>query len=413
MEMDEKEKYIFFWSHQEKNEGEVTKKCLSQWYNCMFEIDGIKYYTAEQYMMSQKALAFNDKETYSKIMEEKEPREYKKLGRQVKNFDSTIWDKKKFEAVIKGNIAKFSQNEKLKEFLLNTQEKILVEASPYDKIWGIGMDENDKDILDPSKWKGENLLGKALMKVREIIKKENLPKIIIMMVSSFDGQAKGKYLFEQGSPKEGLIEFFKEFKAVPHEADIYGANTMKEAYCPGKVNLSKYLNNNIIIPKEDWISANKLDYYVFTFDRNGDINYTNCNFDAFAWMKCPEKIGVCESHAVEILLESVTNEYLQFLREKKVSYIFAGKEKFDYELALQKMKKIFKVNSAILGGGPTINGIFYDKNLVNEVNIVLFPCSGSGDDNIGILGKGKFVEFDLFDLKKFDGGSVLLKYRKK
>ena len=77
------------------------------------------------------------------------------------------------------------------------------------------------------------------------------------------------------------------------------------------------------------------------------------------------------------------------------------------------MKKIFKVNSAILGGGPTINGIFYDKNLVNEVNIVLFPCSGSGDDNIGILGKGKFVEFDLFDLKKFDGGSVLLKYRKK
>jgi hypothetical protein len=321
--------------------------------------------------------------------------------------------KKKFEAVIKGNIAKFSQNEKLKEFLLNTQEKILVEASPYDKIWGIGMDENDKDILDPSKWKGENLLGKALMKVREIIKKENLPKIIIMMVSSFDGQAKGKYLFEQGSPKEGLIEFFKEFKAVPHEADIYGANTMKEAYCPGKVNLSKYLNNNIIIPKEDWISPNKLDYYVFTFDRNGDINYTNCNFDAFAWMKCPEKIGVCESHAVEILLESVTNEYLQFLREKKVSYIFAGKKKFDYELALQKMKKIFKVNSAILGGGPTINGIFYDKNLVNEVNIVLFPCSGSGDDNIGILGKGKFVEFDLFDLKKFDGGSVLLKYRKK
>ena len=69
MEMDEKEKYIFFWSHQEKNEGEVTKKCLSQWYNCIFEIDGIKYYTAEQYMMSQKALAFNDKETYSKIME--------------------------------------------------------------------------------------------------------------------------------------------------------------------------------------------------------------------------------------------------------------------------------------------------------------------------------------------------------
>ena len=245
------------------------------------------------------------------------------------------------------------------------------------------------------------------------MKKQFLPKIIIMMVSSFDGQAKGKYLFNPNSPREGLIEFFKEFKAIPHEADIYGANTMKEAYCPGKVDLTKYKKNTIIIPKEDWISPNKLDYFVFTFDRKGEINYENSNFDAFGWMKCPEKIGVCKSHAVEVLLENVSNEYLQFLREKKVSYIFAGKEQFDYQLALEKMKKIFKINTVILGGGPTINGIFYEKDLVDEVNIVIFPCSGSGDENIGILGKGKFVEFDLLDLKKFEGGSILLKYRKK
>ena len=77
------------------------------------------------------------------------------------------------------------------------------------------------------------------------------------------------------------------------------------------------------------------------------------------------------------------------------------------------MKKIFNIKNVILGGGPTINGIFYDKDLVDEVNILLFPCSGSGDDNIGILGKGKFVEFSLLNVKKFDGGSVLLKYRKK
>ena len=413
MELDNNQKYIFFWSHEEKKEGEVTKKCLSQWYDSSFKIDGILYQTSEQYMMSKKALLFNDNEANLKIMEEKDPKVYKELGRQVKGFSPKIWDEKKFKIVVEGNLAKFSQNEKLKQYLLNTKDKILVEASPYDKIWGIGMDENDKDILNPEKWKGQNLLGKALMKVREIIKKEKFPKVIIMMVSSFDGQAKGTYLFDQGSPKEGLVEFFKEFKAIPHEGDIYGANTMKEAYCPGKVDLSKYNNNGVIIPKEDWISPNKLDYYVFTFDRKGDINYENCNFDAFAWMKCPEKIGVCESHAVEILLETVSNEYLQFLREKKVSYIFAGKEEFDYELALQKMKTVFKAKQVILGGGPTINGIFYGKDLVDEVNIVLFPCSGSGDDNIGIFGKGKFVEFDLIDLKKFEGGSVLLKYRKK
>ena len=149
MEVDKKEKYIFFWSHNEKKEGEVTNKCLSQWYNCIFEIDGIKYYTAEQYMMSQKALTFNDIEINSKIMEEKDPKTYKKLGRQVKNFDSSIWDKKKFDIVVKGNIAKFSQNEKLKEFLLNTKDKILVEASPYDNIWGIGMDDNNKETEIP------------------------------------------------------------------------------------------------------------------------------------------------------------------------------------------------------------------------------------------------------------------------
>ena len=412
MDKNYSDKYIFFWDNKEK-EGEVTKKCLSQWYDCQFESDGKKYYTSEQYMMAQKALLFKDQETFEKIMNSKIPKEIKELGRQVKNFSSEIWNKKKFEIVTNGNIAKFSQNEKLKSFLLNTKNKILVEASPYDTIWGIGMSEDDKDILDENKWKGQNLMGKAIMKAREFIKKQNLPKVIIMMVSSFDGQAKGTYLFNEGSPKEGLIEFFKEFKQVPHQGDIYGSKTMKEAYCPGEIDLNKYKNNNIIIPKEDWISPKKLNYYVFTFDRKGDINYKNCNFDAFEWMKCPEKIGVCNSHAVEILLENVSNEYLQYLREKEISYFFAGKEEFDFELALEKMKKIFNVDAVILGGGPTINGLFYDRDLVDEVNILLFPCSGSGDDSIGIFGKGKFVEFDLIGFKKFEGGSVLLKYKKK
>ena len=142
----EKEKYIFFWSHK-KIEGKLTKSCFSQWYDCSFVVNGIKYYTAEQYMMSQKALLFNDKETNNIIMKEKDPRTYKKLGRLVKNFSPEIWDKNKFEIVVNGNIAKFSQNEDLKQFLLNTKDKILVEASPHDKIWGIGMDENDKETI--------------------------------------------------------------------------------------------------------------------------------------------------------------------------------------------------------------------------------------------------------------------------
>ena len=167
------------------------------------------------------------------------PEEYKNLGRNIKNFSKEKWDKYKFEIAVKGNLLKFSQNDKLKEYLLNTQDKIIAEASPSDTIWGIGMNEDDKDILEELKWKGENLFGKAIMKVRELIKKEKFPKVIIMMVSSFDGQVKGKYLFNQGSPKAGLIDFFKEFRSIPHQGDIFGSKTMKEAYCPGEVDLSK------------------------------------------------------------------------------------------------------------------------------------------------------------------------------
>ena len=406
------EKYIFFWGHKEK-EVPVTKNCLSQWYDCEFIVNGIKYHTAEQYMMSQKALLFEDKEINEKIMNSKTPKEYKELGRQIKNFSSDKWELNKFDIVVKGNIAKFSQNEKLKQFLINTKDKILVEASPYDKIWGIGMSEDDKDILDESKWKGQNLLGKAIMKAREFIKKENFPKIIIMMVSSIDGQATGKFMSYKGSPQIGMLEFCKEFRDIPHQADIYGSKTMKEAYCHGEINLNKYKNNNIIIPKEDWISPKKLKSYIFTFDRKGELNYKTCNFDSFGWMNCPEKIGVCNAHAVNILLENVSNEYLQFLREKEVSYIFAGKEEFNFELALEKMKRLFNVETVIIGGGPTLNSLFFERDLFDEVNIILFPCSGSGDNNVGIFGKGKFKEFDLIGFKKYEGGSILLKYKKK
>ena len=273
------EKYIFFWQAKE-NSNEITKACLSQWYISSFKVDNIKYFCAEQYMMSQKALLFNDLDTYNKIMNSQHQNECKKLGREIKNFDHEKWDKNKFDIVTTGNIHKFQQNEQLKNYLLSTNKKILVEASPYDKIWGIGMAETDKNILDESKWKGSNLLGKALMKVRDILNQDilyqekKIPKIICMMITSFDGRAKGKYLFDQGIVRQGLINFFIEFHRIPHQGDIYGSHTMKEAYCKGEVDLTKYKNNNIIIPKEDWISPNKnLDYYIFTFDRKGDINY--------------------------------------------------------------------------------------------------------------------------------------------
>ena len=161
-------KFLFFWGHTE-NGDEITKACFSQWYSCKFVVDDITYHTAEQYMMAQKALLFGDNEIFHKIMSSKSPKEYKELGRKIKNFSDSKWNENKYQIVLKGNIAKFSQNEKLKAFLLNTGTKVIVEASPYDKIWGIGLSADQENIENPLTWNGENLLGFALMEVRDLI----------------------------------------------------------------------------------------------------------------------------------------------------------------------------------------------------------------------------------------------------
>jgi len=152
---------------------------FGQWYLAPMVIDGIEYSCAEKYMMAEKARLFNDEEILAKIMAEDKPKEQKSLGRQVRNLNKEKWndeDKAKWnsvakDAVYKGNIAKFTQHEDLKKILLATDGTTLVEASPVDFIWGIGLDENDPDRFFRSKWKGSNWLGEVLTKVRENIKK--------------------------------------------------------------------------------------------------------------------------------------------------------------------------------------------------------------------------------------------------
>ena len=165
--------FLFFGGHT-ASVGKITKACLSQWWMCEFVVDGVLYNCAEQYMMASKALCFGDEESYRKILLEKDPQNIKGLGRKIKDYSDEIWDRHKYDVVKRANIAKFFQNKDLKEFLLATGDAILVEASPYDKIWGIGMKENDKDVLNPSLWKGSNLLGFALMEVRDILREEDV-----------------------------------------------------------------------------------------------------------------------------------------------------------------------------------------------------------------------------------------------
>ncbi|EJT8158355.1 NADAR family protein [Listeria monocytogenes] len=163
----EKLKYIFFWGQQPAEDGKISKSCFSQWWICSFKVDGVEYNCAEQFMMAEKAKLFNDMEMREKILAAKHPKQAKDFGRLIRGFQEDIWLKNRFNIVMRANQAKFSQNEELKKFLMQTKKRILVEASPVDKIWGIGMAADNKNVENPLYWKGLNLLGFALMAVRD------------------------------------------------------------------------------------------------------------------------------------------------------------------------------------------------------------------------------------------------------
>jgi ribA/ribD-fused uncharacterized protein len=148
--------YFFFWSGP-----------FSQWQRCEFELDDITFNTAEQAMMYFKALLFNDLEIAGKISKAIDPGKQKALGRQVRNFSERKWDEHKIDIVHRVNLAKFGQNKGLRRKLFQTGEKTLVETSPHDLIWGIGLDESRALETPVNQWPGQNLLGQVLTDVRD------------------------------------------------------------------------------------------------------------------------------------------------------------------------------------------------------------------------------------------------------
>jgi len=159
--------YLFFWGHRPSKDGSITKTCFSQWWEAGFTVNGITYPTAEHWMMAKKAELFQDTETLAKILASASPTDAKKLGREVRNYDDKQWLANRYAIVKEGNGHKFRQNSDLKAFLLSTGNSILVEASPVDDIWGIGLPADNPKALNPATWRGLNLLGFALMEVRD------------------------------------------------------------------------------------------------------------------------------------------------------------------------------------------------------------------------------------------------------
>jgi len=173
-------KYLFFWGHTPPADGSVNQSCLSQWWMQSFEVDGIRYSCAEQYMMAEKARLFQDGDMLEQIMLAKSPKEMKAYGRAVRSFDKSVWDTHCYRIVKTASKAKFSQNPELLQFLLATYNRILVEASPRDRIWGIGMGKSNPDAENPMKWRGHNLLGFALTETRDELIRERDDQALIL-----------------------------------------------------------------------------------------------------------------------------------------------------------------------------------------------------------------------------------------
>ncbi|EMF53983.1 DUF1768 domain-containing protein [Streptomyces sp. SID5476] len=160
-------KYLHFWGHRPRPDGRIGASCLSQWWPSPFTVDGVEYATAEHWMMASKARLFGDAEAERRAVAAAGPAQAKKIGRLVRGFDDALWERERFAIVAEGSFHKFAAHPDLRAFLLGTHNRVLVEASPLDRVWGIGLAADDERAMDPARWRGPNLLGFALMAARE------------------------------------------------------------------------------------------------------------------------------------------------------------------------------------------------------------------------------------------------------
>ncbi|MCC9709953.1 NADAR family protein [Streptomyces sp. MNU76] len=168
-------RYLHFWGHRPLPDGRIGASCLSQWWPSPFTVDGVEYATAEHWMMASKARLFQDPEAERKAVAASSPAQAKKVGRLVRGFDEELWERERFGIVVEGSFHKFAAHADLRGFLLGTGHRVLVEASPVDRVWGIGLAADDERAMDPARWRGPNLLGFALMAARERLASGDAP----------------------------------------------------------------------------------------------------------------------------------------------------------------------------------------------------------------------------------------------
>lgn len=160
--------YVFF---AEAEQGEINASCMNMKYIAPFDVGEDHYVSAEHYYLAEKAKIAGDFKSRELIKKATEPAEFRMLEREIENLNPVTWDEVKYAIALVGNYHKFWNNMALKKYLMTTEQKILAYTDSEDLIWGTGLDIDHEDAEDPSKWPGQNLLGFAIMELRDHLRK--------------------------------------------------------------------------------------------------------------------------------------------------------------------------------------------------------------------------------------------------
>lgn len=228
------------------------------------------------------------------------------------------------------------------------------------------------------------------------------PYIVCHMLVSIDGKVTGDFLSEK-SIEKAINRYYEINREYNKDAIALGRVTMEESFTHGYYpSLEKY--KGIVVPRKDYVFDANYSFYMIAFDRKGKLGYkTNKIID--------DDEGYNNALIIEVLLEEVSDEYLAYLKDKGISYIFAGKKELDIKLALKKLRELFNINKILLEGGSIINGTFLKEDLIDELSLVMVPISAKKHDK-SLFYDGKITNYQLSNIQKYDDGSIWLNYKR-
>lgn len=230
------------------------------------------------------------------------------------------------------------------------------------------------------------------------------PYVICHMLTSLDGKIDGAFMSDPAC--EAALTEYGNIRNFYHcEAALYGTTTMAGSYSDGLVEWLPH--SAVIYPKEDYAAVTNFTNYVVSVDPEGILGWHSNGI---------RKENRPEAHVIEVLTETVSNDYLAYLRSMEISYIFAGKERLDCGVLLRKLRQIFSIERLMVAGGGMMNWSFLQDNLLDELSLVIAPVADGDTMAVSIFEKAYFLPvrkpavFDLKDVKQIEGGSLWLRY---